>query len=252
MNTGQDIITDLGLNNETDVVQISVGANANITAAGAWTATSASFNNGSASITTSGAGAISVAAALGSAGWNLTTTNASGTSLTGSIFADTLTGGTGNDSLSGGGGNDYLVGGLGDDTLIAGTGVDTLIGGEGNDVFVLATNSFVGSVDSIVGAFYAPPVDRIDTSATVTNVIDTQITLQASTDLNVATVNVLFTATFTNKFVSGIVSAGIFTTADSKTFIAIDADASGTFTSGDYLIDVTGSTLSGVTASTFI
>jgi hypothetical protein len=86
----------------------------------------------------------------------------------------------------------------------------------------------------------------------MTHVIDTQITLQASTDLNVATVNALFTSTFANKFSAGTVSAGIFATADSKTFIAVDADGSGIFTSGDYLIDITGSVLSGVTVNSFI
>jgi hypothetical protein len=107
-------------------------------------------------------------------------------------------------------------------------------------------------VDWVIGTFNATPTDKIDTNANVTAVLDIQQTSISSVDLNVTTINTLFSSVLTNKFSAGTVTAGFFSTSDEKTFVAIDGDGSGTFTSGDYLINVTGSIISGVTTSTFI
>ncbi|MEI7796023.1 MAG: bluetail domain-containing putative surface protein [Methylococcaceae bacterium] len=69
--------------------------------------------------------------------------------------------------------------------------------------------------------------------------------------MSVGTLNVVM-AGLTTKFLVSTIKAAILTTADAKTFIAIDSDASGTFTTTDYLIEITGSTLTSVTTATFI
>ena len=53
-------------------------------------------------------------------------------------------------------------------------------------------------------------------------------------------------------FTGTSVDAVIFTTTDNKTFIAVDADGTGTFNSVDYLIEITGSTVTSITSTTFI
>lgn len=130
--SGADIITDLG-NGGADSLTVSASASASATLAAAWTATSATVNNGTASVSTAGFSA-SVAAAGGSAGWTLTNAG-SGTAvaLSGGSFADTLIGGGGADTLIGGAGADQLSGGAGGDFLYGGSGGDTIDVGHYND-----------------------------------------------------------------------------------------------------------------------
>ncbi len=150
-------------------------------------------------------------------------------------------------------------GGAGNDTLIAGTGVDTLVGGADSDIFVLSSNSILGSVDLIVGTFNNGLADRISTLVKV----DTVMTATAvsvgvvSTDMSITTLNALLNSSSGVSAVkfSGsltLVSATAFTTTDNKSFIAIDADRSGAFSSIDYLIEITGSTLTSLSSATFI
>jgi VCBS repeat-containing protein len=131
--SGTDTITDLG--NGVDILNVSAGATANATAAGAWTATASSSNAGTASITASGF-SINVSAVTGASGWTLTNSgNATVVTLTGSANADILTGGTSDDTLVGGAGNDSLTGGAGNDTFTVGSGTDTITDlGNGVDI----------------------------------------------------------------------------------------------------------------------
>ena len=106
---GTDTIADFGAG--ADVLVVSERATANVTVAAAWTATASTVNNGVVNISTNGF-AVNLAAATGTAGFNVTNTGtatSSGTTLTGSALANTLTSGAGNDILVGGAGNDTYV-----------------------------------------------------------------------------------------------------------------------------------------------
>ena len=156
---GTTVITDLGLGN--DAVQISSGATANITIAGAWTATSATSNNGTANVNASNFN-VNLSAATGTSGWNVTNANNSGNvTLVGSGAANTLTGGNGSDTLNGGAGNDTLSGGGGNDTLTGGIGNDTLTGGAGNDTFVVDSG-----VDTVTDLGNGTDIINISSNAT--------------------------------------------------------------------------------------
>ncbi len=89
-------------------------------------------------------------------------------SLRGSGFGDALTGDDGANRLEGMAGRDRLTGGAGADILVGGEGLDRLDGGTGADLFVfnLASESAVGSSDTIVGfeGAGAAAGDRIDLS----------------------------------------------------------------------------------------
>jgi Ca2+-binding RTX toxin-like protein len=115
---GTDTIADFGLG--ADILVVSAGAIANVTMATAWTANASTANAGSANIFTNGF-VVNLAAATGSAGFNVTNTGTattSGTTLTGSSAANTLTSGAGNDTLVGGAGNDTYVVNAGTDVVI--------------------------------------------------------------------------------------------------------------------------------------
>jgi Ca2+-binding RTX toxin-like protein len=140
VDAGTDTITGLGQGGA-DVLAISAGATANATINTAWTATSATRNQGgslaNAVITTSG-----LAVNLSGATANAVT---EGYTVTNTGVATTLTGSAADDSILGGAGNDSLIGGAGDDTLIGGAGADSITGGTGADTFVQANGSSVAS-----------------------------------------------------------------------------------------------------------
>jgi hypothetical protein len=112
----------------------------------------------------------------------------------------------------------------------------------------------MGSVDLIVGTFVGAAADKIKTSTIVSGVISTQqINLAASVDWVTTLNNLLNSSTGTGtKFAVNSLDVAILAGTDGRNFIAIDADDSGTFTYLDYLIEVTGSTLTGLVAGTFI
>jgi hypothetical protein len=103
---GTDSVTDFGLG--ADILVVATGATATVTMAAAWTAAATTVNNGVVNITTNGF-AVNLAAATGSAGFNVTNTGAVGTTLTGSSAANRLTSGAGTDTLVGGAGDDTYV-----------------------------------------------------------------------------------------------------------------------------------------------
>lgn len=88
----------------------------------------------------------------GQAGDDLVVGGRNSDSLFGGQGADTLDGGRGNDDLNGGGGKDELNGGL---------GADMLTGGDGADEFVIDSESFDGTKDTITD-FDLREGDRID------------------------------------------------------------------------------------------
>ena len=130
ISAGIDSISDLG--NGADILLVGPGATVNATLFAAWTANSQSEIGGTANLSSNGF-AVNVATTTGDKGFNITNTG-TGTTFTGSAYADNLSGGAGNDSLSGGAGNDKLSGNTGNDLLNGGLGNDSLSGGLGNDI----------------------------------------------------------------------------------------------------------------------
>jgi Ca2+-binding RTX toxin-like protein len=171
--SGHDSILDFNAMTKgatgSEILQVSVGATADVTLKAAWTATSDSYNAGTANILTSGKAvdlsAVSSFAAFpshsrfdgGDAGIrptgrveitsdvvliaeNITVelsglTQGQGWNVTNRGAATTLTGSQFNDVLTGGAGNDILAGGAGNDVLNGGKGFDYLTGGAGSDTF---------------------------------------------------------------------------------------------------------------------
>ena len=123
---GSDTITDLG--NGNDVLVVSSGATATATVFGAFTASTATRNDGTANLNSNGF-AVDLSKAAGNKGFTVKNTGSAAT-FTGSTQNDTLIGGTGNDTFAYNivGGADTIDGGAGSDTLnISGTGAnDTL------------------------------------------------------------------------------------------------------------------------------
>ena len=142
---GTDTITDLA-NGGAEIFNVSAGATVNVTVAAAWTATTATVNNGTANLFTNGY-VVNLAAATGSYGFSLTNTSVTGTTLTGSAKADTLIGGIGNDTLNGGAGADTLIGGAGNDTYVIDNVGDTVTEnlGEGTDLLQVAITTASGT-----------------------------------------------------------------------------------------------------------
>jgi Ca2+-binding RTX toxin-like protein len=137
IDSGTDTITDLGLNNEADVVVISASASVAATTAGNWTATAATQNNSALAngvINVSNDDDVSVASVTGSFGWTIDAAgNAAASTLIGSTMADSITGSNGNDVILGGEGNDTIRGGEGNDAILGNKGDDLIFGDDGND-----------------------------------------------------------------------------------------------------------------------
>ncbi|MDD2864503.1 MAG: type I secretion C-terminal target domain-containing protein, partial [Methylococcales bacterium] len=168
--------------------------------------------------------------------------------ITASAGGGTLNGFSGDDTLNGGNKNDKLFGGL---------GADYLVGGAGKNVYIykFANDSTVSCRDQIFGTFDGGTVDKIQLASTLSasdlNIISAQSAGVAASGLTVNALNTLLSGTGATKFQSSKLNVAILNTTDSKTFFAIDIDGDGAFTSGDMLMDVTGSALTSVTASTF-
>ncbi len=166
--TGTDWISDLALNDEQDIVQVSAGAKVIAFAAGNWVATAASANNGAsaqAGFIWSKGFNIDVSATTGSQGWTISNKGTAGAvELTGTARADALEGGDGLDTLHGGAGTDTLKGGLGADMLDGGADADTMHGGGDDDTYLVdniadlavelanaGTDTVIASVDFTLG-----------------------------------------------------------------------------------------------------
>jgi Ca2+-binding RTX toxin-like protein len=108
-------ITDLGTGGA-DILQVAAGGVANATVTAAWTATTATSNNGAAVLITNGV-RVNLANATGANGFTVTNKGVAA-ALTGSARNDTLVGGAGADTLNGGLGADILTGGGGADVFV--------------------------------------------------------------------------------------------------------------------------------------
>ena len=156
--SGINTITDLGYG--ADILKVLSGATALATAAGNFTATSATYNNGTAKINANGHN-VSLASAGGANGWTITNSSATGVTLIGSAHNDNISGGNGNDILTGGGGIDTLTGGTGADTFNITSGNNTITD-LSNGADILKVSSGATAIATAAGNFTA-------TSATINN-----------------------------------------------------------------------------------
>jgi Ca2+-binding RTX toxin-like protein len=135
VSSGVDQISDLGRGGA-DVLVVDSGATATATIVAAWTAPSASVNNGNAMLSTAGF-AVDLRNVFSGLGFHVTNTSKA-QRFYGSNLEDTLTGGAGNDTLFGWSGNDTLMGNQGADRFEITDGIDTVVDLGGADVFAVA------------------------------------------------------------------------------------------------------------------
>jgi len=203
----------------------------------------------------------------GGAGANTIDGAAGSDSIVGGSGADSLVGGDGNDTISGAAGSDTINGGNGIDLITGGAGADTMTGGAGADTFVFASGvtDTVAAAASIAGvdllsdlSLNAATADLIDLTVTVANV-GTAVTGSVSAGTFVANLNTLLAvaggAGF-NTATTGTITAAVVTAnagdLSGRTFLAVDLDGSDTFTAADFVIEITGSTVTSLTTATFI
>lgn len=164
---GTAAITDLA---DGERLAVSVGATANATLAGNYTATAvaglvpaSTSNDGVVTLTASAAATtVDLTEAIGTTGYTIFgSNNAAADTLTGSNFADTFFGGNGDDVMSGangddvftgGNGNDIFTGGNGNDRFNVDLGTDTILDLSGSDIIVV---SAAATAVATVSAAYA-------------------------------------------------------------------------------------------------
>lgn len=169
-----------------------------------------------------------------------------------------INGGTGNDSITGSITNDKISGGVGADVMAGGTGLDDFVFAAGVTDTVATANSIAG-VDKITDAvFNAGAADQLDLTVVVANV-NTAVSGSVSEATFVADMNSLLAvgggAGF-NSAVAGDISAAVVNVnaggLSGRSFLVVDLDNSDTFTATDFVVEITGSTVTSLTAADFI
>ncbi len=182
-----------------------------------------------------------------------------GATVTGTAATDTITGTEQADTINGAGGADTINGGGGNDLITGGTGRDVMNGGAGNDSFIFAAGvaDTVGAAASIAGVdliqdlnlgtiLPAGAIDSIDLTVAVANVGTTN-TGSVTEATFIANMNTLLTAaTFGFVTTAGGIDAAIITAnagdLSGRSFLAVDLNASDTFTATDFVVEITGYT----------
>ena len=182
--------------------------------------------------------------------------------ITGTTNGDTMYGQDGTDILYGLSGNDTLSGGNGDDTLSGGLGIDTMTGGAGADKFVFLENttdsiplfSSVEGIDKITDLLLnGTSADRIDLVSTVSTV-NASISGSASQSTFIGNINTLFIST--GAVISKDISATLIVISggdlSGNSYIAVDVNADDQFTASDFIVNVTGVTITDFSVGAFI
>ncbi|MEQ1848436.1 MAG: calcium-binding protein, partial [Nitrospira sp.] len=178
--------------------------------------------------------------------------------ISGNASNNTLTGLGGIDTINAGGGNDLITGGTGKDTVTTGTGTDTISFAAGVTDTVATSNSIAG-VDLYSDlVLTAATADKIDLSVLVTNAATAISGISLTEATFISNMNSFLSLTGqgfdTN---AGGIEAVVITASGGglagKSFLAVDLDASDTFTATDFVIEITGgSSFAGMTAASFI
>ncbi len=177
--------------------------------------------------------------------------NTSNNIMTGNSGANSLTSGDGNDKLFGNAGNDTLNAGNDNDSITGGAGKDTITTGTGNDTVVFGsgtTDTSATSYDVLTDFNFSN--DSIDLSTVLVANVD--ITAQSgavSAASFVANMNTLLSVGGGQGFDTdtvGDVSAAVVTVTSGDltgSFLAVDINGSGTFTTADFVVQLTGGAL---------
>lgn len=153
---------------------------------------------------------------------------------------ETMYGGGGNDTLSGAAGNDSLSGDLGNDSMNGGSNIDSLSGGAGNDtmIFTAGEQLYSGtdqtSFETVIG--FQTGLDKIDLS-------------QSLITYNELGVRATFALAAADAIVATTTGSVIAVQVGSDTYLFTDSNGSGTFTTADDVIKLTGIALDQVIAS---
>jgi Ca2+-binding RTX toxin-like protein len=186
--------------------------------------------------------------------------------LAGSAQNNTLTGGVGVDTITGLAGADTISGGAGADVITGGTGADVMSGGDGADDFVfaaaatdtVAAAASIAGVDKVTDAvFNAGAADQFDLIETVT-AVNTAVSGSVSEATFIANMNTLLAvgggAGF-NTAVAADVSAAVVNVTggglSGRVFLAVDANGDDAFTAADFVVEITGSTVTSLTTADF-
>jgi len=186
--------------------------------------------------------------------------------ITGTSNGDTIYGNEGSDIIYGLSGNDIIKGSSGYDTLVGGLGVDILTGGEGSDTFSFSTKNMdsVVSFDELEGidtildlALNGISGDRIDLDIDIENINETVIgsvdKISFISDIN-SLVNVANSGF--NTEIKDDISATIIKIDSgdmlNKEYLAVDLDANNSFTSDDFIIDISGAIIDEFSIGVFL
>jgi Ca2+-binding RTX toxin-like protein len=159
-------------------------------------------------------------------------------------------------TIDAGAGNDIITGGAGQDIITTGVGTDTVVFAAVTDSTFTATS--IAGVDLYNDlVLSAASGDKINLSTVISvDTIGTSVTANVAESTFIADMNTaLSAASFTNADVhAAIVTVGTGGgfVADGAQFLAVDVDNSGTFTTADFVIEITGSTVTSLTTATFI
>ncbi len=200
------------------------------------------------------------------------TGNAANNTLTGNSAANTLTGSgdSDTDTYFGLGGTDTIVGDDGVDIITGGAGKDTVTTGAGADIIKFAAgvadtvvsgssgNNSINGVD-VYGdlVLNAAVSDTIDLTVAVATV-GTAVSGAVSTLTFVSNMNNLLNdlgVGFNPSIVGGISAAVVTATSGTLSghkFLAVDLNHDDAFSVSDFVIEITGSTVTSLTTATFV
>jgi Ca2+-binding RTX toxin-like protein len=151
-------------------------------------------------------------------------------------------------TLTGGAGDDTITGSVEIDTITGGAGNDTLKGNGGADIFVVTTvtdsnASTAGQIDKITD--FVGGTDTLKVGSAGNELNAQTLTVGYTGADTIAELNGLLnstTGTSTAKFDGTGNDVAKLTTNDARILVAVDVDASGTFTAADVVVEMTGLT----------
>ena len=177
--------------------------------------------------------------------------------LTGDAGNDVINGDDGEDSINAGVDNDTITGGLGRDTVMTGTGIDVIKFGKTNtDSF--CTTASISGVDLYSDlTLNAGTGDLIDLRNHVNAVVSSPLMGRLNESTFVTNMNTLLGASGAGfKTHASGVDAAILTASSGdlsgRTFLAVDLNHNDVFSATDFVIEITGSSITSLTTATFI
>ena len=179
---------------------------------------------------------------------------------------DTIYGSSENDTLYGSSADDKLYGLNGNDTIVGGEGADILSGGEGADKFVFSTLvtdatqelNNINNIDKIIDlSLNGLLVDKIDLDIKVLNV-NTAVNGKVDLSTFITDINKLVNvskAGFNNEVQNDISSTLVYVNSGEltdKIYLLVDVDANNLFTKEDFVVDITGATITNFNTDIFV